>query len=158
MSCPSLKRSHQKPPAVGVREKTEAMIEDELITFTTELIPDPEGYPIYRDIETGKIYRCISWYCNSSTLDEWYVFDIVEEQSGDTLFAGLHISRAGHPITTFYHTKVLGKCRVKIEFDPVDLQGLQPPLIGLDERGRDILWKKLDGPVKFPEDLKTYLT
>lgn len=119
-------------------------------------IPDPEGYPVYREPKTGRIYRCIATYNDPASIRGWYALDIAEDTGSDMIFFGLISEGRRDRLGTFRRSEVVRICNGGLEFDPEGLQGLEPPLIGLDARGRDIRWEKLDGPVRMPRGFRAH--
>jgi hypothetical protein len=121
------------------------------------VVPDPEGYPIYREPGTGTLYRCIASYTNATTIRRWLAFAVIDD-GNDMQFYGAVFTGVKYCLQRFYRRDVLAAANTGLEFDPIGLQGLEGPLIGVDENNNEIHWEKIDGPVKRPHNWQRYLS
>ena len=114
------------------------------------LVPDPEGFPVYQDPRDGKAYRCIAAYANAGAGVCWNAFEVREDRDGDIIFWGYIEQEGNYRYETFSRNEVRAISRFIMEFNPVDLQGCEPPTYPVGD-GTVARFKKIDGPVKKPE-------
>lgn len=130
-------------------------LDPDLSEFAVSFIPDPEGYPLYKDPGSGLVYRCIASYANAAKPCGWYAFGIVEETPGDILFFGYYEGTTEFGFVRFSRNDVQSKSGAFFEFDAELLQGIDPPSF-IAGPGKMGTWEKLDGPVHKSVWLKRY--